>query len=303
MKIMEKQRELFSNNEINVIRKKQTTKKRILSASSINTYLQCPRKFFYQYIKKLPTKDSIYLLRGSIVHEVLEDFYDLDDKLEKTNFDEIKDWFLTKIKETFSIKWKQNEEKLMNLGLDNQTLMFFFNESILMLENWTKIIFNKIQKVMNEKKINFNQAFLLLKPIRESYYKSDKMKIHGYIDAIHEFDNKIIIIDYKTSKSSELKDTYKLQLGLYALLYQEKHNKFPDEVGLFFLKDKELLIKPNENLIIKTLEKLNYVKNNTETEDISNYPMNPTKLCKWKNAKGSGQCDFYEYCFENKETK
>ena len=56
------------------------------SPSSINTYKQCPRKHFYQYILNLPTKPSIYLIRGSIVHEVLEKFFDIKRQNSNTDF-------------------------------------------------------------------------------------------------------------------------------------------------------------------------------------------------------------------------
>jgi ATP-dependent helicase/DNAse subunit B len=51
--------------------------KRVQSPSSINTYNQCPRKYYYQYILKLPTRPSIHLVRGNIAHSVLEDFFSI----------------------------------------------------------------------------------------------------------------------------------------------------------------------------------------------------------------------------------
>ena len=52
--------------------------KRVESPSSINTFLQCNRKYYYQYIEKLPTKPSIHTVRGNIAHSTLENFYALD---------------------------------------------------------------------------------------------------------------------------------------------------------------------------------------------------------------------------------
>src|SRR3989338_2430314 len=49
--------------------------RRIESPSSINTYRQCPRKYYYQYIMKLPVSDSIHTIRGHVVHSVLETFF------------------------------------------------------------------------------------------------------------------------------------------------------------------------------------------------------------------------------------
>ena len=41
---------------------------RILSPTSINTYLNCPRKFYLRYIQRLKSRPTIHLIRGQIVH-------------------------------------------------------------------------------------------------------------------------------------------------------------------------------------------------------------------------------------------
>ena len=52
--------------------------KRVESPSSINTFKQCKRKYYYQYIEKLPTLPNIHQVRGNIAHSVLEDFFDTE---------------------------------------------------------------------------------------------------------------------------------------------------------------------------------------------------------------------------------
>jgi putative RecB family exonuclease len=44
------------------------------SPTRLSTYLQCPRKYDFQYLKKLPTKPSPHLDRGSNVHAALRDW-------------------------------------------------------------------------------------------------------------------------------------------------------------------------------------------------------------------------------------
>ena len=46
-----------------------------LSPSKINTYMKCPREFYYKYIAKIPEKKTIHLFRGTLVHAVLEDLF------------------------------------------------------------------------------------------------------------------------------------------------------------------------------------------------------------------------------------
>lgn len=60
-------------------------KKLRLSVSAMKTYESCRRKYYYQYIEKLPRKDDWEHLKvGNFVHEVLELFHD---KIKVSNID------------------------------------------------------------------------------------------------------------------------------------------------------------------------------------------------------------------------
>ena len=52
--------------------------KRLESPSSINTFKQCKRRYYYRYIEKLPTISNIHQVRGNIAHATLEHFFDID---------------------------------------------------------------------------------------------------------------------------------------------------------------------------------------------------------------------------------
>lgn len=55
----------------------EVVKKLRLSVSAIKTYESCKRKYYYQYIEKLPRKDDWEHLKvGNFVHEVLEMFHE-----------------------------------------------------------------------------------------------------------------------------------------------------------------------------------------------------------------------------------
>jgi RecB family exonuclease len=53
----------------------ETSKLLSLSASRVDTYEKCPRKYYYRYIEKLPTKEWSHLVLGTYVHRVLELFH------------------------------------------------------------------------------------------------------------------------------------------------------------------------------------------------------------------------------------
>ncbi|MEK6900704.1 MAG: PD-(D/E)XK nuclease family protein, partial [Nanoarchaeota archaeon] len=84
--------------------------KRVESPSSINTFKQCQRKYYYQYIEKLPTFPSIHTVRGSIAHSCLEHIYDLDaSMLTEQNY---KQKFREAIQKLLVYHWNASKEEV-----------------------------------------------------------------------------------------------------------------------------------------------------------------------------------------------
>ena len=256
---------------------------RIQSPSSINTYNQCPRKYYYSYIEKLETKPSIYLIRGNIMHSVLEDFFKVDPKnLSKDHYDfELK----TIAHELLRKFWNEKKGELDSLELGNAKLEFYLRESRKMLDNWLNLFSNKLKKEGGV------EGFDRLTPETEVYFESTKHMVRGYVDAIHIIDGKINIVDYKTSKSDELRDEYKLQLEIYALMYHEKYGKMPNKVGVDFVRHGEKFIDVNQALLDLAKTETALIQKNTQTNEKDYYKLNPSRLCNW--------CDFYSLCFTN----
>lgn len=265
--------------------------KRVESPSSINTFKQCPRKYFYQYIAKLPTFPNIHQVRGSIAHSTLEDFYETDvTPFTEENYGRK---FKQEIQNLFFRSWGKYKKALESLELNPDQEKFYFGETMLMLLNWANHFIEDFERVISKNNISFPEAFMQLTPIREQHFKSDHYSVRGFIDAIHHLEDEVHIIDYKTNASFELKDEIKLQLAIYSLLYFEKYGKMPSKVGIFFLRHKLKMIDVDEELIELAKREIELVHAHTSaTEHVKDYPKCPGPLCKW----GSGQCDFYETC-------
>ena len=265
--------------------------KRVESPSSINTFKHCKRKYYYQYIEKRPTLSNIHQVRGTIAHSSLEDFFDINiDELNETNFAQN---FRENIQMIFLKHWKDNKKALNELNLNHDQEMFYFEETMLMLMNWLNQFIENLEKTVKEKSIDIKEAFNYLKPIREQEYRSDDYWVRGYIDAIHQIEDEIHLIDYKTNSSFEFEDSIKLQLAIYCLLYFEKHGKRPSKVGIFFLRHKLKLIKVDEGLLELAKKEINLLHSHTTSSDhIDSYPKCVGPLCKWS----SGKCDFFDVC-------
>lgn len=243
---------------------------------------------------KMRGPPSIHLVRGSIAHSALEHLYDIVPEVITENYREDLKLILSNLLQKY---WMESRDKLLELGMTEDQLTMYFLETQDMLTNHLMIIIKQVEKAM-AKGFSFAEAFRKVTPEREIEYKDWDLWVMGYVDVIENWDGKVRLMDYKTSKKSVMSDQYKLQLAIYALLYKIKHGKLPDEVGIYFLKDgSDKNIPATEELAKEAQFQIEQVHASVDTDKISDYPKKTSPLCKWSN----GQCEFYEYCFEGKE--
>jgi len=166
-------------------------------------YKECPRKFFYRYIKGHGQKPSIHLIRGNIVHEILEKFYDI-----KTDDYEEVDNLILLILKMLKKKWEEKKGEMKNICLPTDILDNYYQETQHMLIDWFANVSKKIKEEM-KKGLNLQEALQKITPIREKKFLDSKRNVIGYIDVIKtEEDGTVSIIDYKTSKHFVHKDMY-----------------------------------------------------------------------------------------------
>lgn len=265
--------------------------RRIQSPSSINTYKQCPRKYYYLYIEKRKTLPSIHLIRGKVAHKVLEDFY--DSNVTRLTRQTYKQELQRSIAELFVKCWHNAREELRTLNLGSDDLSGYFEETVVMLLNWFRVFCTRVDE---HPASSFQTVFEDLKPVREQRLFSQKHYVQGYIDAIENNGDGPVILDYKTSKKAEITPEYRLQLGIYALLYYETYGVLPAKAGLFFLKHGACYLDVDAPLVQHASHEIAYVHKQTESSDMNDYPQVVSGLCKWS----TGCCDFYDACFGHK---
>jgi len=263
--------------------------KRVQSPSSINLYKQCPRRYFYSYILKYPTKPNIYCIRGNIVHTALERFFDIEsEKVDPLN---MKKELALHLKKEFSSAWSAKRRELLKLGLSPDELQFYHDDSVQQLANWLNHQFDALDREM--KSSDFFVAWSKIKPhAREVLYKDMDLSVRGYVDAIFKDDEQVTVIDYKTSKKFDITPEYRLQLGIYALMYERKHGSAPQKAGIWFLKDRLRTIDVTEDLIRDARFEIEQIHFATESSEIGDYPKKQGPLCKYS----TGQCDFFDVC-------
>ena len=263
---------------------------RVQSPSSILTHKQCPRKYFYRYIERLPGPKSIHLIRGCVVHKVLEDVYDVD--FSRVPADGFFHSLKVVLQEMFRKEWYASAKELGELDLSPEDLEHYFEESQLMVDNFYHYVYERMRPLLPS--MSPHEAWAKLMPERELKMQSPTHLVRGFIDVVQEeLDGTLAILDYKTSKKLAITPEYRLQLGIYAMM-QEEHNLPADEVGVIFLKHgQEIRLPVTPELVSDAKQACLEVQMNTKSTSISDYPMRPSPLCKWR----TGQCEYYDLCF------
>jgi DNA helicase-2/ATP-dependent DNA helicase PcrA len=186
-------------------------KKMVYSVSQLKTYEQCPKKYLYQYIYKIPSPSKHYFDFGTSMHSVLEEIQPLaktlsSKELHLKGLSELAKQWISK-----SYISAEQEKEYYDKGL--KIIKSFVERE--------KILFSKSKTVSLEK---------------EFWLTIEGKRIMGYIDRIEQVEGGIQILDYKTSNSMEMKSKLKenIQLYVYALALS-KDGVTPNSMGLWYL--------------------------------------------------------------------
>lgn len=263
--------------------KGEESEKRMLSASQINMFRNCRRSWFYKYILKLPEVETIYQAKGKAVHTVCERFFDYKPP-GGLSFTQLKKELADRAQVLFDQAWKETEisEKF---GDETYNDSWEIVTRFLMLRNWEmEVIYNRYgeaQKAWNWSKPKFRELHILDKDLM----------VEGYIDSVIERDGETILVDYKTGSiyKFSMKDDYKLQLSIYALLYQAKTGIVPDYVALEYLQYGKIATIPVHPVFLEEATKvIEYTREKMKSTEMKDHRREKGNLCRF--------CSFQDQC-------
>lgn len=212
-----------------------------LSATALIDYINDPLKFYYRRVLGIKEKEDLeeviaYNTQGTILHEILQDYYSVDGKPIPT---------LSPDLAVFSKgKTELREDvvrKLKEFGLKN----IHQGKNLLVRETLTGMLDNFLKK---EKSILEEGTRVELKSLEEKLEvvieleNGQRVKLKGIADRIDRANGEIRVLDYKSgsvdskhlkfNKWEDLKQPEEknksFQLMMYAWLYMEKHNQLEE---------------------------------------------------------------------------
>ena len=234
-----------------------------LSPSRISDFNNCPQLYKYRTIDLLPEPPSIDAERGTLIHTVLEDLFELP----AISRD------LATATQLLPERWQNQiaaKPEIKELVLDTQT---WFKRAQELLANYFTL----------EDPRKFEPTY------RELHLEldlSEDLYLHGYVDRLDVAPTgEVRIVDYKTGKSpkSGWEDKAFFQLRVYALLYWKNHGEIPKLLQLIYMGDSRLLKStPTENALIKT-EKILFdvAADILRAIERDEFRPKPSKLCDW----------------------
>jgi putative RecB family exonuclease len=286
------------------------------SASQINLYRACPRKYYYRYIEHLKEPQSIALIKGSLVHACIKNFYDLNPKKCGINLNNYKTEFYNYMNEVFENTLKSEKivfGKAQRSYLEDLKELYEGNEIKItreiidvqkILKNYITVFLWQFEQYVESKDI-FAQIWYMVKP-KFSELELTTEDFIGFADEIIEKDSSLIITDYKTTKHYKIgfAEDYRLQLKLYCYFYYLLHGTIPDYGCVYFVRTgNQCFYEINKDTLIEECEKIlddfNYC---TKTSDINDYPMNVKhQFCTCSLSKNASKdwCFYKRFC--NKE--
>ena len=233
-----------------------------LSATRVNTWLQCGFKYKCMYHSDLPRKDSIFFKLGKAVHTALE--------------------FAGKM---YEFRPFNKDEVLVILDQFLQEAAKERIDDIELLKEGKEMIANKLANFEFGRKIISLERFFRVKT-------EDGLPLIGAMDMIVEIDDETLgVVDYKTSKfalsSFELRSD--LQLSMYDLVARIMYPQYKKRVLVMdYIRSKPVMSYRTDEEQAEFVKFLRQIYESILAEDEENLKPNLNKFC--------ANCDYNSYC-------
>lgn len=235
-----------------------------LSATAVEEYLDCPLRYKFHYLLKVPTGPQAALTFGNVMHQSIRYYFELRRKA-RPSFADLEEFYLKRWKST-GFDDAYQEESYRQAGLEQ--LRAFVDR-----HNATEIDCDRIQ---------MEQRFSL---------DLDDISLEGRIDQITLLDptrdGAVELVDYKTGRARTDRDAEKsLQLSVYALAAKRALHLKPVRLTFYNLTNNEPVssVRSPEDLD----EAINRVREVAVEIRSGQFEPAPGFCCRW--------CDYVSIC-------
>ncbi len=235
----------------------------VLGASRNTTFEQCPRKYKYRYIDKLPQKDWPFHALGSFVHRVLEIWIQS---------------LLVKIEPKMAASLAYAAARKEDAGTKIEPADLQLAKSLLK-DYMKEYLASDIETLSTEKRFSFTLE--------------DDFVVRGIIDRVDRLaDDKIEIIDYKPTKSPDRLNAQ--QLMIYALAAKKEFGEAENVVASYVLlrhNNRKVSYDFTDSALKEEEQRL--LEQGVTIRDETEWTPKPSFLCNY--------CDYFMQCHEESD--
>ncbi len=239
-----------------------------ISPSRAGDFMSCPLLFRFRTIDKLPEPFSVDAMRGTVVHKVLEDLFDLP-ALERTP---------EQAHELIVPAWESV------LEAEPAAAEMFDVEGGPPLDEWLtscRVAVDRYFTLEDPRRLEPAERELYVETLLES-----KLLLRGFVDRVDIApDGAIRVVDYKSGRSPGVGFEGKalFQLRFYALAIWRTRGVVPKMLQLIYLGDGEVIrYEPDEHDLLATERKVEAVwRAITTARETGDWRPSPSRLCSW----------------------
>ena len=238
-----------------------------LSPSRASDFMTCPLLYRYRTIDRLPEEPSADALRGTLVHKVLEDLFDLPSPTRTPE----------RARDLLTPTWDallESEPELAELFTDEGPDLAEWLASC-------RTVLDRYFTLEDPRRLEPAERELYVEALLDS-----KLLLRGFIDRLDVApDGAIRVVDYKTGRSVpewfEAKALF--QMKFYALVIWRTRGVIPAMLQLVYLGNGELLrYTPDESDLIATERKVEAIWRAIRTaEETGDWRPRRSRLCDW----------------------
>ena len=239
-----------------------------ISPSRAGDFMNCPLRYRFRTIDKLPEPFSLDAMRGTVVHKVLEDLFDLPAE-ERTP---------ERARELIVPAW----EGL--LEAEPELAEMFEAEGVPPVGDWLtscRVAVDRYFTVEDPRRLEPAERELYVETLLES-----KLLLRGFVDRVDIApDGAIRVVDYKSGRSPGVGFEGKalFQLKFYALAIWRTRGVVPKMLQLIYLGDGEVIrYEPDEHDLLATERKVDAIwRAITTAQESGDWRASPSRLCSW----------------------
>jgi putative RecB family exonuclease len=247
-----------------------------LSPSRASDFMTCPLLYRYRTIDRLPEEPSADALRGTVVHKVLEDLFDLPSPTRTP--EQARDLLLP--------TWEALLEAEPGLA------ELFTGEGP-EVADWLascRVVLDRYFTLEDPRRLEPAERELYVEALLDS-----KLLLRGFIDRLDVSpDGAVRVVDYKTGRSVPVMYEAKalFQMKFYALVIWRTRGVIPAMLQLVYLGNAEMLrYVPDEQDLLATERKVEAIWRAIRiAEESGDWRPRRSKLCDW--------CSFQALCPE-----